>query len=506
MIEQLLPLQLKPGFFNNGTTYQAKGRWFRGSLVRFFEGALRPLGGWVTQTIGGVTMVGVARALLSYMKYDGTYLTVVGTTGGLYAIVEDTTTRTAYDITPAGLTAAYASHTGGIASPDDRLTWSLSNFGDYAITSFQWEGQNELIAADMGGVTLVVWDGDPAHIAAPSPVAIAEHPYVVLASFVTPEKFVVALGAEDPQTILTAINPDARMVWWASQATTDTWYPSALNSAGSFSLPSQGTLKAGMPFRGASLIWTTRDLWSMSYIGQPLIYSFQQVGMECGIISSHAFVGTSNAAFWMGLNRFFRFDGFVSPIQCDVADYVFGNMNAAYQHKIWALHNAEFNEVTWFYVSTTATEIDSYVTYNYTENHWVFGVLSRTAGVTAQVPGRVPVLTDALGNFYDHETGTNKCGAATYCESGPVELGEGDQVMRIQRIVPDDKTLGDVSLTLFTSLFPDQAEASFGPYAAADPTNVRATGRQVRLRFDEVNAVAWRVGQTRLGVIPVGRR
>jgi hypothetical protein len=507
MIETLVPLDLKPGFYNVGTTYQAKGRWFRGSLVRFFQGALQPIGGWVAQTLGGVTMRGVVRALLSYMKFDGTYLTVVGTTGGLYVVVTPlgSTTHTAYDITPADLATAFADHTGGIASPDDRLTWSLSSFGDYAISSFQWEGQSELIEADMGGMTLTIWDGSPTNLST-SPAGYVTSPRAVLASFVTPEKFVVALGAQDLQTIVTGINPDARMVWWASQATTDTWQPSDVNSAGSFSLPSQGTLKAGLPFRGSSLIWTTRDLWSMTYIGQPLIYSFQQIGMECGIISSHAFVGTSNAAFWMGINHFFRYDGYVSPIPCDVSDYVFGNMNASYQWKIWALHNAEFTEVTWYYVSTTATEIDSYVTFNYAENHWVFGNLSRTAGVTAQVPGLVPVLTDAAGTFWNHETGTSKGGASTYCESGPVEIAQGDQLVRIQRIVPDDQTLGDVTLTLFTSLFPDQAETSHGPYAAANPTNVRVTGRQARIRFDEYNAVAWRVGTMRLGVIPVGRR
>jgi hypothetical protein len=324
---------------------------------------------------------------------------------------------------------------------------------------------------------------------------------------VTPEKFLVAFGGSDPNVVITPLNtPDPRLVWWASQATTDTWVPSDINSAGSFSLSTQGTLRGGLPLRGQTLVWTTRDLWSMTYIGQPLIYSFQQIGVECGSISAHAFVGTSNAVFWMGLGRFFQFDGFASPIACDVSDYVFKNLNAAYNHKIWALYSAAFNEVTWFYVSNVATEIDSYVTYNYVEKHWVFGALSRTAGVPAQVPGLVPVMTDAAGVFWNHETGTVKGGLPTYCESGPVELGSGDQVMRVQRIVPDDKTLGDVSLTLFTSLFPDQTEVVNGPYAAANPTNVRVTGRQARVRFDEVNPVAWRVGTMRLGVIPGGTR
>lgn len=507
MIETLVPLDFKPGFYNVGTTYQAKGRWFRGSLVRFFQGALQPLGGWTQQALTGVTIIGVPRAMTAYQQFDGTFVTVVGTTGGLYALIySDVSTPlyTVHDITPDAGMADLATYLAGNGGTDDTLTWSLSQFGNYVIATYQFEGPPASLGTGAGGGECTIWDGNVAHLAA---IAAAHAPVVVLASVVTPEKFVVALGGVDPYGVLTASGqPDVRNVWWASQATTDTWVPSDTNSAGSFSLPSQGTLKAGLPFRGQTLLWTTRDLWSMTYIGQPLIYSFQQVGLECGLISSHAFAGTSNAVFWMGVNRFFRYDGYASPIPCDVSDYVFDRMNPERLWKTWTLHNAEFNEVTWFYVSMNASEVDSYVTYNYTENHWVFGDLSRTAGVPAQVPGLVPVMADATGKFWNHETGTSKGGASTFCESGPVEIAQGDQLVRIQRIVPDDKTLGDVTLTLFTSLFPDDAEVSHGPYAAADPTNVRVTGRQARIRFDEYNAVAWRVGTMRLGVIPVGRR
>jgi hypothetical protein len=93
-----------------------------------------------------------------------------------------------------------------------------------------------------------------------------------------------------------------------------------------------------------------------------------------------------------------------------------------------------------------------------------------------------------------------------FIESGPMEIGDGDQVMRVQQIVPDEKNLGDVNARLFTALFPTDTEIELGPYALNAPTSVRFTARQIRLRLEEATAGNWRVGITRIGVIPGGRR
>jgi hypothetical protein len=115
-------------------------------------------------------------------------------------------------------------------------------------------------------------------------------------------------------------------------------------------------------------------------------------------------------------------------------------------------------------------------------------------------------MIDSSGNVYDHETGSTRTGQTVYLESGPMEIGEGDQVMRVQRIVPDDRTAGDVSASLYTSLHPNDSETLNGPYTLASPTSVRLTARQVRLRITEVVATTWRVGMIRLGAIASGRR
>lgn len=110
------------------------------------------------------------------------------------------------------------------------------------------------------------------------------------------------------------------------------------------------------------------------------------------------------------------------------------------------------------------------------------------------------------GTIYDHETGEDRDGQTITLESGPMEVGNGDQVQRIQRIVPDDKTLGDVSASLYTALSPDGTETEHGPYTLTEITSVRLTARQVRIKLTEVVAAAWRVGTIRLGAIAGGRR
>lgn len=304
-------------------------------------------------------------------------------------------------------------------------------------------------------------------------------------------------------------NYSIRRVYWPSQETITDWIPTATNTAGSFDLATDGSLVCGKASRGQTLLWTTTDLWTATYIGGEFLYSFARAGNNCGIISQHAAVVLDTTAYWMGQGKFFAFDGFVKTIPCDVNDYVFGNMNAAVLSTIWALANPLFSEITWFYPSSGSSLPDRYVTYNYLEDHWTFGILARTTGVTRQARSAtgVPVLIDSVGNIYDHETGNARGGSANvFLESGPAQMDEGDTVMRVQRIVPDDKTLGDVQMAIYTAMYPDGPETLNGPYALTNPTSVRLTARQVRVRIVEAVATSWRFGIARLGAIAGGRR
>lgn len=511
MLEKLLPLTLPPGLYHTGTPFQSAGRWYAGNCVRFFQGAIQPIGGWVQRTLTGTAITGTPNAAVSWQTNDGASYLAIGTTTGLFVIASNTQV---YDITPSE--PPYVEF-GAI----DKV-WQLDVFGSYLVATFNAPSS---LAGYSGHGNLYYWAGTVgvrAQNCAEQPfLNTSDTPSLVYGLVVTPERFLVALRGVDPINITATANPfdvdpvgtySVRRLYWADQekvsGENNQWIPSATNSAGSFDLATDGAIVCGKATRGQTLIWTTTDLWTMTYIGQPLVYAFQRAGNHCGIISQRAAVVLDTAAYWMGTNKFFAFDGFVRTIPCEVTDYVFGNLNTTYASKVWALANPTFNEVTWFYPTTGNSECDSYVTFNYVEHHWSFGTMARACGVTQQAGSTsgVPVLVTSGGAVYDHETGTARTGQTVYLESGPVQSGDGDQVLRIQRIVPDDRTAGDVTASLYTAMYPDSTETLNGPYTLASPTSVRLTARQVRIRLTEAVASAWRVGLIRLGVIPGGRR
>jgi hypothetical protein len=499
--DSLLPLKLPPGLYRNGTKYQAKNRWYDGNGVRFIEGAIEPIGGWRrAQDDSGsdfATLTGVPRRALSWSGDDGNALWAVATNSKLYLF----SGGVRFDITPAGFTAGAADTasvsasgtyghgaygvgvygTGSVAAQVvEAGTWQLDNFG--------------LWLAGVGSTDkkLYVWVGNTANPATVPANAPASATGVV----VTPERFLVALGA----------GGDPRLVQWAKQGTIDHWDPlEAGTNAGSFKLGTNGRLRAGRRTKSETLLWTDCDVYRMTWIGGTFVYRFDQAGDSCGIIAPNAVAICDTRAFWMGRDTFWVYDGFVKPIPCDVRDYVFGDFNSFQAAKVWATARAQFGEVWWFYCSAGSNEINRYVVYNYRENHWNAGVLTRTAGFDSGSTEN-PIMADSGGAVYEHEVLDTRTGMAPYLESGPVEIGDGDQLAHIGRLVPDEKTQGDVQFKLFSALYPLGTETANGPYSSANPTGVRVNARQVRLRLDEVRQTGWRFGTLRLGIRSGARR
>lgn len=520
---KLLPLKLAPGVLKNGTPYQAKGRWIDANLVRWFEGRLGPIGGWVTLRTANdtdVDLVGFPRRAFAWRGNDGGAWLAVGTVGAdsrLYAFSNGTLT----DITPADLTdgsadgtttggdygegayglGVYGEGTGGLTL-DDGDFWSLDNFGDFLVGCLTSDGR------------VLVWDRNVVNDAAP---ASGGPPTNNTGVCVTPERFLFVLGADG----------DVRKVQWPSQGTTGTWAPSAGNSAGSYNLNTSGRLLAGRGRTQDTLLWTDVDLHVATYIGGPFRYGFVRRGRGCGLIGPNAHAMLGDTAYWMSTRSFFQYDGTVVPLPCDVADYVFGDINLSQRVKINAVTNEQYGEVTWYYPSASqlGLENDRYVTYNTLERHWTVGVLPRGCGVDrGEFP--YPVLLDPDGVAYEHERGSERDERIAYVESGPVELGDGDHLMALLKVIPDGASEGELFVTIYGSMYPNDPERSYGPYTLRSPTDVRLTERQVRIRLEEVPGVLldgsftldgatllgqlpftdWRVGHLRLGVAPRGKR
>jgi len=491
-----MPLQIPPGVYRNGTEMQSAGRWYDANLVRFYENTMRPIGGWRKRSENAVT--GAARSLITWKDNSADPWIGIGTHSGLYVMRVDGAVA---NITPAGFTSGIADatvYTGygngvygsqafgverqSLASVTPATMWTLDTWGEYLVGCSNSDGKLYEWQLDFTTPTVAA--------------AITNAPTNCNAVMVTSERFMFALGASG--------NP--RKVQWSDQEDNTVWTPTTLNQAGDFELATPGTLMAGKRVRGLHLLWTDIDCHASTYIGQPYIYSFEKIGSGCGLISAQSVAIVSDAiAIWMSKTGFWMYDGSVKPLPSDVGDYVYRNINMSQSSKTYAVHNGEFGEVWWFYPSANSNEVDSYVLYNYREGHWNIGTLARTAG-TGRGAFEKPLFISVDGYLYEHEVGFDYDSAGLYCESGPIQIGNGDALMAVKELIPDELNQGDVTATFKTKFYPNGDESSHGPYSMSNPTSVRFTARQVKMRVDSNGNNNWRVGTMRVDAVPNGRR
>ena len=491
----LIPLKIPPGVYRNGTEYQSAGRWYDANLVRWYENTLRPIGGWRKKSETALT--GSCRGILTWRSNSGGRYIAMGTHSKLYVMDENAVLK---DITPTGFTAGrasavsgtgygyntYGSFAYGIARPDvgtvaPATTWSLDSWGEYLVGCSDTDGK--LYEWQLGFATPTL------------AAVITNAPTGCAAVLSTAERFLMALGASS----------NGRLVKWSDQEVNTTWTPLATNQAGDFEINTSGSLKCGKRVRGINLLFTDVDVHTASYVGLPYVYAFERVGSGCGVISAQAVAAIDSAAMWMSRSGFWIFDGYVKPMPCDVSDYVFQNMNYNQASKVYAVHNSKYGEVWWFYPSSASNEVDSYVTFNYRENHWNIGVMGRTAGTDRGVFTN-PIMVDASGYIYEHEVGYAYDSGSVYAESGPMEIGNGDNIMSVRQVIPDEQTLGEVQISFKTRFYPMDTEYTYGPYSAAIPTDVRFSGRQVKIRYTGAVLEDWRVGVNRIEAVAAGKR
>ena len=496
----LVKLEIPPGMLQVGTVYQSQGRWAEGNLVRWqMDGGvstLQPVGGWAARLTAPLS--GKCRCIWQWVDNDTVRWAAYGTHSKLY--IATPSDQTAHDITPSGFTVgdADASAGGGYGSGDygegtygtPRLDvaavqpasmWALDNFGEFLVGCMAEDGK--------------VYNWDPNTGTGTLATQISGSP-TGTAIVVTEERFLFVLGA----------GGDNRKVQWPDQETLTTWTPTSSNQAGDLVISTPGKLMCGKRVRGGTLLWTDLDVHLATYIGQPFIYSFQRVGDNCGIVSRGAAVAVDSRAFWMGTNRFYMFDGVTRELMCDVADGVFSDFNTVQRTKVTAYHEPQYGEVWWFYPSGASTECDRAVVYNYIGNFWsVHEDFARLVGAPRGIYTN-PVMVDASGNVYDHETGASYGGDIPYVESGPYELGEGDRIMRAKRLIADEKTAGDVTVSFKVRDWPNDSETTYGPYTIDNPTDIRFAARQARIVVTSNVSTSWRWGIPRVDVVEGGKR
>ncbi len=598
------------GLFLNGTDYEAQGRWRLGNLVRFFRGSPQPVGGWTSLVLtvrdsGNDpafidTIDGVCRGLLTWRDNNEKRWMAIGTTQGLF--VHDGSEL--FNVTPAGFTPGdtNTSHGAGFGAflydvdtygtvrqqPITTIitepgAWSFSTWGEELIASPNWDGK------------IYKWVPDAA-IAVEITGDAGEVPQMNRAILVSNERHMIAIGAGDWGGAVFTKN--LRRIAWSTSEDNEEWNPSLINSAGDLELNTKGIAMAAAKFRNEILIWTDIDMHRMAYIGAPFYYSLQKLSPAAGVLSIQAQVVTSQFAFWVGPQGFYIYDGAVRELIPDISDFYTDDVTRTETGKVCCGHNPNFNEVWTFYPSRNSLEIDSYVVWNYEDNTWAVGRLSRSSwnqasiwsnplaaspihileadttdqlqvnflhGVWRKIAGTTQKLANIVvknsagtvtysagsdyelwtatgqirtlvtGNIsegvdllisykqldtfyskiYNHEDGYTDEGAdrSVWIETAPFEIGLGDNLAQVLRIVQDTGREDDldpllnsdaVTITFKTRLAPEAEAIICGPYTL-DPmrgyTDVRFTGRQVSMRVDQVKSELWRLGKYRLEIV-----
>ena len=489
----LLSLTLPPGVFRNGTSFQSQGRFYDADLWRWFEGTQRPIGGWRLKSSDQVS--GFPRAIHAWADNDTQTWAGIGTNEGLFVY---TRSGVMHDVTPVGFVpgpansstgggygfGAYGADLYGTPRPDSNnvippMVWTLDNWGEL------------FIACD--GDQIYEWKLDTANPATPladGSVNPDEEAPTAVSMFVTEEGAIVALGA--------ALDP--KKLEWCDPENRYMWKPSATNLAGGFRVQTQGSLLCGKKIRGGSIIHTDVDCHLMTYqAGSPDIYEIQRLASGCGIVSKQAAAVVDSREYWMGANRFWMFDGSVSPLECDVGDFVFSDINRGQSAKVHATHISQFGEVWWFYPSSSSLENDRYVSYNYREQHWSVGSLQRLAGTDKGV-FQYPLMVGLDGSLYEHEVGQQRDERTPYATSGPIQMGNGETTMSVYSIVPDEQNLGDVQARFTTADWTMSPETAEGPFSLTAKTDVRFAGRRVAVKLEADPDKDFRVGEFRFEV------
>ena len=312
---------------------------------------------------------------------------------------------------------------------------------------------------------------------------------------------------------------DPLLIRWSDQENAASWTPTATNTAGSIRLSSGSEIIAAVETRQQILVWTDTSIYSMRFVGPPFTFSINLLANNSSVIAPNAAVSVGDRVYWMDTENFFMYGGQIQQIPCTVLRYIFDDINFDEVRQFFAGSNRMFDEVFWFYCSSDSDSVDRYAKYNYADNTWDIGSLSRTAWVDFGLHAK-PRAAGASGGanyIYGHETGTTADGTAMapFIESSVFSLGDGEQFTFISRIIPDlDIASSDaatsVDYIIKSRNYPGEALTTVSTSAVTSTTDqsfVRSRARSTVIRIESsASDIAWTLGDVRLDVRPDGRR
>jgi hypothetical protein len=422
----------------------------------------------------------------------------------------------------AGAWSAGTWGNGGASTIPLRL-WSQSNYGE------------DLIFAPLGGA-IYYWDATTgvgsrgvklSDVMGATDVPTVQNSIKVSDTF----RFVFAFGCND----YGSSTLDPMLIRWSDQEDLFNWTPAATNQAGSVRLSGGSQIISAAQSRQEVLVWTDSSLYSLQYLGPPYVWSTNLMGDNLSIASPNATATASGVTYWMGVDKFYRYDGRVSTLRCDLKQYIFNDFNSSQYEQVFAGTNEGFNEVWWFYCSANSTTSDKYVVYNYLEDIWYYGTIARTAWLDTPLRD-YPVAATYSNNIVSHELGVDNGETGTltaieaYIETSQFDIDDGHNFGFIWRMIPDLTFRGSTAASpqVIMYLYPYQNSGSgvntpdsVGGVNNATVTRTatipieqftgqiytRVRGRQMSMKIRSTElGTTWQLGAPRIDIKQDGRR
>jgi hypothetical protein len=341
-------------------------------------------------------------------------------------------------------------------------------------------------------------------------------------------RFILVFGTNDYGS--TVLNP--MLIRWSGQEDPYTWTPAITNQAGSITLSHGSEIITAIQTRQEIAVFTDTALYSLQYLGPPFVWGSQLLGDNISIAGPNAVALASGAIYWMGVDKFYMYDGRIQTLNCDLRRYIFQDFNSEQSQQVYASTNEGFNEIWWFYCSANSTVVDRYVVYNYFERVWYYGNMGRTAWLDSGLLS-YPIAATYNGKIVQHEDGVDDAenpAAIVPIEanisSSEFDIGDGHNFGFVWRILPDLTFSGSSSSTtpkVTMTLYPLQNSGSGVISTAAAPVvrsssyviteeftgqiYTRARGRQLIFKISSTDlGTTWQLGAPRIDIRQDGRR
>lgn len=343
-------------------------------------------------------------------------------------------------------------------------------------------------------------------------------------------RFIIVFGTNDYNS--STIDP--MLIRWSAQDDIYNWTPDPTNQAGFTRLSHGSEIITTVQTRQEIVVFTDSSVYSLQYLGPPYVWAPQLLGDNISIAGPNAAVIASGIVYWMGVDKFYAYDGRVQTLNCDLRRYVFQDFDQNQSDQVVCGTNEGFNEVWWFYPSSGSVRNDRYVVYNYLEKIWYYGNMARTAWLDSGLR-EFPMAATYINNIVFHEDGLDNNETATtaaidaYISSSEFDIGDGHNFGFVWRVLPD-LTFQDsvnspagaapsVTMELYglsnsgSGVTSDAAQ----PVRSSSAYNIteeftgmiftRLRGRQMIFKISSNQiGTAWQLGAPRIDIRPDGRR